>query len=212
MLSSRLLLHRRGKDCKARGWCHRRYLSPRTFLPCRFSSSFSLPQWWIQQCNRSGSGSLQSQCGLGKLEANPVFCLHPRTAVDTANCYKQSVFFLGQRKGFLVVFFPSFYSSDVMWRMQFTPIACRSNAVVAVTLSELLTQFPHCSACHLLVWCEVTGTRAEWIWETCWMEVTSHSQRACRITVASAAALSAQLGRRKLSVWHLLPVHDLFPL
>lgn len=105
--SSRLLLHRRGKDCKARGWCHWRYLSSRTFLPCRFISSFSLPQWWIQQCNRSGIGSLQPQCGLGKLEANPVvfFCLHPGIAVDTTNYYKHSVFSLGQRKDSWLCFF-----------------------------------------------------------------------------------------------------------
>lgn len=102
MLSSlRLLLHRRGKDCKARGWHHWRYLSSRTFLPWRLSSTFSLPQWWIQQCNRSGAESLQPQRGLGKLEANSIFCLHPRIAVDSC-CYRFSVLFLGQRNGFLV--------------------------------------------------------------------------------------------------------------
>lgn len=49
MLSAlRLLLHGKDKDCKARGWCHWKYLSSRTFLPCRLCSTFSLPQWRIQ--------------------------------------------------------------------------------------------------------------------------------------------------------------------
>lgn len=54
----RLLLHREDKDCKARGWSHWRSLSSRTFLPCRLSSTFPLPQRGIQQCHRSGDAEM----------------------------------------------------------------------------------------------------------------------------------------------------------